>query len=94
MATNELIVDLRSYNVPAGQRIRMNEAGANVTDTAQCQVAPALYQNAIDFANAVAAAMTACGTGGNSYTVTVDQNNAHRFRFQRSAGERDDGKTG
>ena len=87
MATNELVVDLRSYNLLAGgQRIRMNEGGANVTDTAQCQVAPALYQNAIDFANAVAAAMSACGTGGNTYTVTVDQNNAHRFRFQRASG--------
>ena len=83
MTSSELQVDLRSYVVPAGQRMRMREGGATLADTAQCGVAAGTYQTAFDFANAVATAMSNCGTGGNTYTVTVDQANSHRFRFTR-----------
>ncbi len=98
MLTNELLVDLRSYVVPPGMRVRMQEGGTNLPDSAQCEVAAGTYRTAIDFANAVAAAMSNCGTGGNTYTVTVDLNNTtgvagppyltynHRFRFQRASG--------
>lgn len=86
MAANELQVDLRSYVVPAGQRVRMAENGVNLTDLPQCAVAAGTYQTAFDFANAVATAMSNCGTNGNTYTVTVDQNNSHRFRFTRLTG--------
>jgi hypothetical protein len=86
MSTNELVLDLRSYNVPAGSRMRMSEAGGTVADTAQCQVAPGNYQTAFQFATAVATAMSNCGTGGNTYAVSVDRANNHRFRFRRTGG--------
>jgi hypothetical protein len=86
MATNELTVDLRTYVVPAGQRMRMMENGTTLTDRAECAVAAGTYNNAFDFANAVATAMSNCGTGGNTYTVTVDTANSHRFRFTRATG--------
>lgn len=86
MLTNELLVDSRTFVVPAGQRVRMSEGGVNLADSAQCGVAAGTYTNAFTFATAVATAMSNCGTGGNTYTATVDQNNNHRFRFQRSGG--------
>jgi hypothetical protein len=83
MTTNELLVDVRTYVVPAGQRIRMRENGGTLTDRVECQVAPGTYRTAFEFADAVATAMSNCGTNGNTYTVTVAQNNAHRFSFTR-----------
>lgn len=83
MATNELIVDLRSTSLATAQSMRMRENNAGTTSVCPTAVPAGRYGTPVALANAVVAAMNSC-PGLNTYRVTVL--NTHRFRFARASG--------
>jgi hypothetical protein len=81
MGGNELVVDLRSYNVPTGTRVEFTEGATTRTSA---DLTAGRYPTALALAAEVQTRMNATPGRINTYTVSYDD--ARRFVFTKTAG--------